>query len=585
IKSYIAVNPNIEFVLNGHRYKKTTGKIVKSTKLDIYAYGVSAFEDFMAHRENNGRKGISEDFVRLFNVHEASVTPVASQIASRAEEWQFIYMLLRKTAHEIEKHVWGRDKIQKRFEHLELGEIIKSKAVALENGFAEIGIFKGAAEDSLVAINGSFYSHTALRLRASKTSRKSFLEISDLLLRTENKKENNLACFVLYNTCSPDYEGANKDRIIIWHPKVAKSLQKMIANCSKERGKTKELPATDKWIKRDLQDDVKKIYTDKEIDEHRRSANNKEVRGKGWKITNRILYLVLMAKFIAKSLIDKFGRITLRQLFYKLVTNDIIENTQKAYDNLGDHMTSARKHGLIAEDWFEDRSRQVHTVNAFEIDSQSPRDYIADRINSALDLPKFHRWEGQKYYVELWIEKDAMSNIFLNMTKEQQVTLAPVRGYYSETKKAEAKKRYREEINKGKMAVLLYFGDLDASGVNIYDTLHAELRADFKEEVMTIERIGLTPEQVKKYDLIPCRIKDEDSRSKSFREEYIEIQGLEGAYEMDALDPEVALSIAKDAISQYYDPSLYDQGKQEKWRELFEKERNAIIMKLSATAP
>src|SRR3990167_1036865 len=55
-------------------------------------------------------------------------------------------------------------------------------------------------------------------------------------------------------------------------------------------------------------------------------------------------------------------KMTLRQLFYQLVSRDIIPNTVKEYKKLGDLLTDARYAGLVDWDAIEDRIRvpQMH---------------------------------------------------------------------------------------------------------------------------------------------------------------------------------------------------------------------------------
>ena len=60
-------------------------------------------------------------------------------------------------------------------------------------------------------------------------------------------------------------------------------------------------------------------------------------------------------------IIDQYNEqgydLTLRQIFYQLVTRNEIANSENCYDNLGTLMRDARMAGLI--DWFaiEDRTR------------------------------------------------------------------------------------------------------------------------------------------------------------------------------------------------------------------------------------
>ncbi len=77
--------------------------------------------------------------------------------------------------------------------------------------------------------------------------------------------------------------------------------------------------------------------------------------------------------------------------------------------------------------------------------------------------------------------------------------------------------------------MLLYLGDLDPSGYDIYRCLETEI------DVATVERIGLHQEDVSQFSLVPNPIKDSDTRSKGFKRRYPELGDT--VYELDALPP------------------------------------------------
>jgi len=63
-----------------------------------------------------------------------------------------------------------------------------------------------------------------------------------------------------------------------------------------------------------------------------------------------------------KAVLTEFAamgiRLTLRQLFYQLVSKDIIPNTQREYKNLGTILSKARLAGMVDWDAVEDRVRR-----------------------------------------------------------------------------------------------------------------------------------------------------------------------------------------------------------------------------------
>jgi hypothetical protein len=58
--------------------------------------------------------------------------------------------------------------------------------------------------------------------------------------------------------------------------------------------------------------------------------------------------------------------LTLRQIFYQLVSRGVIENSERSYKNVGNLVNNARLAGLI--DWLavEDRTRNVRARSAWQ---------------------------------------------------------------------------------------------------------------------------------------------------------------------------------------------------------------------------
>ena len=94
---------------------------------------------------------------------------------------------------------------------------------------------------------------------------------------------------------------------------------------------------------------------------------------------------------------------TLRQLYYQLVTRNVIPNQERSYKNIGRLISDARLAGLIDWDAIEDHIRVPVIPNEFT--------GLKDLVRAALQSYRLPRWAGQKYYVELCVEKDALSGV------------------------------------------------------------------------------------------------------------------------------------------------------------------------------
>ena len=134
--------------------------------------------------------------------------------------------------------------------------------------------------------------------------------------------------------------------------------------------------------------------------------------------------------------------LTLRQLYYQLVARDIIPNNVKQYNNLGNMVNNARMAGLIDWQRIEDRVRRPESNSHWN----NPKDIIS----AAADSYYRDHWAGQDRYVELWSEKDAVSNILQPVCRKWDITFMANRGYSSASAMYRASKRFIKAIQEDK---------------------------------------------------------------------------------------------------------------------------------------
>lgn len=235
-------------------------------------------------------------------------------------------------------------------------------------------------------------------------------------------------------------------------------------------------------------------------------------------------------------------RMTLRQLYYQLVSRDVIPNKQKEYARLSSLLTDARMMGLIDWDFIEDRIR-VPKIHADFAD-------IPELIQAALASYRRDRWSDQNKYVEVWVEKDALSGVLAPVTDEYHVRLLVNRGYSSVTAMHDASKRFKYAENQGKECHLLYLGDHDPSGEDmVRDIRH---RLDVFGCDVQVEKIALTMEQIQQYNPPPNPAKMSDSRAQA----YVAEHGDE-SWELDALPPNVLDKLLRDNLNRHIDMEKY----------------------------
>jgi len=151
--------------------------------------------------------------------------------------------------------------------------------------------------------------------------------------------------------------------------------------------------------------------------------------------------------------------LSLRQLYYQLVSRDIIPNKQAEYAKLSTLLKEGRMAGIV--DWaaIEDRTRQPYSPAAFD----SPEE-ILDIAIRQFQLP---RQAGQSQYVEVWVEKDALSGVLKRVTAPYHVPILVNKGYGSASAMFDAYERFRKAIKAGQKCTILYLGDYDPSGIDM----------------------------------------------------------------------------------------------------------------------
>jgi len=255
-------------------------------------------------------------------------------------------------------------------------------------------------------------------------------------------------------------------------------------------------------------------------------------------------------------------RLTIRQIYYRLVSKLLIPNTRSSYGGLDKILVRARERGHI--DWrrIEDRSRQVLGTGDWGFSNiKEFMDYLERRFKQSGDYYTKPLWENQDKTVLVALEKDALSRLFTEVTDPYRVKVFPTRGYGSFT----YVKNMAEGIEGDKETIVLYFGDFDPSGRDIERDLTDRLN-DYGAENITVERIALTETQIKELNL-PPRPEDSETLLKLERDPRTKVYGMEYAVELDAIEPTMLQDIIKKAVSQHIDRDLWDETLEEINRE------------------
>lgn len=223
-------------------------------------------------------------------------------------------------------------------------------------------------------------------------------------------------------------------------------------------------------------------------------------------------------------------RLTLRQLYYQLVTRNTIRNLEREYKNLSTLVSDARLAGVMDWEAIEDRVRRPRVANEFE--------NLGALVDAALRSYRLPRWKGQTCYVELWVEKDALAGVLEPLSREFHVTLMVNRGYSSQSAMYESANRFMASEKPG---ILFYLGDLDPSGEDMVRDIQDRLEM-FGANVK-VRKLALTMPQVEQYSPPPNPAKMTDPRAAG----YVATHGDE-SWEVDALPPNILSKIMRQAF-------------------------------------
>ena len=233
----------------------------------------------------------------------------------------------------------------------------------------------------------------------------------------------------------------------------------------------------------------------------------------------------------ARDIVAEYDtQVTLRQLFYRLVAEQVLPNTQSYYGALGRYTADARRRDEFPD--LVDTTREIHRLRGFD-DPEDALEYI-------VSVYRLRRDADQEWSVYIGVEKRALARLLEDWFEDYGVSILVLGGYASQSFVDQVR---RDTIRQGRPAVLIYAGDYDPSGRDIF--------RDFEERTScwdAVAHVALTQDQIDDHDLPSVPAKSGDSRA---RDGDIQV-------ELDALPPDVLHRIYQDAFQDYFDMAKYD---------------------------
>jgi hypothetical protein len=115
---------------------------------------------------------------------------------------------------------------------------------------------------------------------------------------------------------------------------------------------------------------------------------------------------------------------TVRQVFYALTTQGVIAKTEAEYKGTVCRLLAEmRRDGTIPYTWLADATRWMRKPTTYSSVEQALR-RTASTYRRAL-------WDDSPTVVEVWLEKEALAGVLVEITREWDVPLMVTRGYPS----------------------------------------------------------------------------------------------------------------------------------------------------------
>jgi hypothetical protein len=242
------------------------------------------------------------------------------------------------------------------------------------------------------------------------------------------------------------------------------------------------------------------------------------------------------------DILEKDNPQTVRQVFYALTVRGAIKKEEIEYQRTVVRLlTDMREAELIPFEWITDNTRLMRKPASFSD--------LKSCLKSTAHFYRRNVWSNMPVYVEIWVEKDALSGVLMTETEVYDVPLMTARGYASISFLYSAAKAIKA---KNKPAYIYHFGDLDPSGVDAARDIEAKLRRYAPGAEIHFERPAVTREQVEQWNLPTRPTKTTDTRAKKF---------AGSSVELDAIPAAKLRELARGCIEQHIDQKQYEHLK------------------------
>ena len=197
--------------------------------------------------------------------------------------------------------------------------------------------------------------------------------------------------------------------------------------------------------------------------------------------------------------------VSVRHVFYRMVTQNLVEKSDRGYQQLQKATVDMRVGGALPYSWIEDSSRRAYMNTGYA--------GVGSFAEVAASIYRRDYWESTNTLVEVWCESRSLAGVLGQVCREYVVPLFPSGGFASLSFLYQAATHIQE--SERAHCVILYVGDYDQAGVLIDKSIEGSLReflAGWGGE-LTFHRLAVNDDQIDSMGLPTRPRKGSDTRS------------------------------------------------------------------------
>lgn len=233
--------------------------------------------------------------------------------------------------------------------------------------------------------------------------------------------------------------------------------------------------------------------------------------------------------------------LTLRQIFYMLVSRHGYDKTEKAYKRLCETMNKARRAQVTSMDSIRDDG----------LSRKNPHDWPSEQsmintFKTYAERFRLERQRGQDRHIMVWCEAGGMLPQLADYCNDYGIPVLSSGGFDSVT----TKHNFAQEASDFDDVLIFHIGDHDPSGVHMHSSLDEDLTAfvDYYGGNIEVSRLAVVPDQIEEMNLPTAPPKKTDNRA---------FEGL--TTQAEAIDPADLKELVQGAIEAEMDLNIYDE--------------------------